>query len=71
MSTLAEKWLEEGEKRGLEKGRKDTLRRLIELKFGPLGGQAVARIEAADESHLARFMERVLNATSVEEVLGE
>ncbi|HEY5960405.1 MAG TPA: hypothetical protein VIV60_27820 [Polyangiaceae bacterium] len=67
MSTLAEKWLEEGEK----KGRKETVRRLIELKFGALGGQAIAQIETADEAQLSSFIERVLTATSEEEVLGE
>jgi predicted transposase YdaD len=88
VSTLAEKLLEEGEKRGLEKGlqtglekgretglreglekgRKETVRRLIELKFGALGSQAIDRIEAADEAQLASFMERVLRATTVEDV---
>ncbi|HEY5960406.1 MAG TPA: transposase, partial [Polyangiaceae bacterium] len=67
VSTLAEKLIEEGEK----KGRTDTVHRLIELKFGALGRQAIARIEAADEAQLSRFMARVLTATSVEEVLGE
>ncbi|HEY5954937.1 MAG TPA: hypothetical protein VIV60_00240 [Polyangiaceae bacterium] len=75
VSTLAEKLIEEGERKGLEKGlekgRKDTVRRLIELKFGGLGGRAMSRIEAADEAELSCFIERVLTATSVEEVLGE
>jgi predicted transposase/invertase (TIGR01784 family) len=83
VSTLAEKLIEEGEKRGLEKGRqeglqtglqtgrKEAVRRLIELKFGAIGAQAIARIEAADEAQLARFMERLLTAASVDVVLGE
>jgi hypothetical protein len=71
VSTLAEQWIEEGEKKGLKKGRKETVRRLVELKFGPLDAAAIARLEAADEAALSGFIERVLTATSVGEVLGE
>jgi hypothetical protein len=66
VSTLAEKLIEEGEK----KGRRGTVRRLVELKFGALDNSSVARIEAADETALERYVERVLTATSVEDVLG-
>jgi hypothetical protein len=36
-----------------------------------LDRDALARPEAADDDALARYIERVLTATSVEEVLGE
>lgn len=71
---LAEKLLEQGEKRGLDKGRKAgssaIVRRQLELKFGSLGPDALARLDAADEADLVRFGERVLTATSVADVLG-
>jgi hypothetical protein len=47
------------------------VRRLIELKFGALNADALARVEAADEAQLTSFMERVLTASSVDAVLGE
>jgi len=65
--TLAEKLLEQGEKRGY----RSLVRRQIELKFGQLGPDALARLDAADEAAVIHFGERVLTATSVEEVLGE
>lgn len=75
VSTLAEKLIEEGEKKGLEKGRKEAyrelVRRQIELKFGALDRDTIARIDAASEAALTRYIERVLTATSVEGVLGE
>jgi hypothetical protein len=78
VSTLAEQWMEQGEQRGINKGRvegrlvgrRETVRRLIELKFGSLGSEAVTQIESADESALDRYTERVLTATAIEEVLG-
>jgi len=75
VSTLAEKLLEQGEKKGLEKGRTEgyraLVRRLIELKFGTLDCVTIARLESADEAALERFSERVLTATNVDEVLGQ
>jgi flagellar biosynthesis/type III secretory pathway protein FliH len=71
VSTLAEKWLEQGEKKGRNEGRRETVRRLVELKFGVLDASAVAQLEAADDAALSRYIERVLTATSVGEVLGE
>ena len=73
--TLAEQLMQQGEQRGLEKGLekglKRTVRRLLELKFGPLSTETINRIEAADEAALDRYTERVLTATSLEEVLGD
>jgi hypothetical protein len=75
VSTLAEKWIEEGEKKGIEKGRQEAyrelVRRQIELKFGALDSVTIGRLESADEAALACYIERVLTATSVDGVLGE
>lgn len=67
VSTLAEQWMEEGEKRG----RQSIVRRQIELKFGPLDSRGMSRLDAADDVTLERYAARVLTATSVEEALGE
>jgi predicted transposase YdaD len=73
--TLAEQLLEQGEKRGIEKGiekgYRAVVRRQIELKFGELDSITLARLEAADERTLERYIERVLTASSVGEMLGE
>ncbi len=71
MSTLAEKWIEEGEKKGRTEGYRALVRRQIELKFGILDGWSVTRIDAADDAALERYSERVHTATSVDGVLGD
>src|SRR5512145_518170 len=67
VSTLAEKLIEEGEKKGRKEAYRALVRRQIELKFGALDNSSIARIEAADETALERYVERVLTATSVED----
>jgi hypothetical protein len=69
--TLAEQLMEQGEKKGRKEGRRETVRRQIEMKFGALDTAAIARLEAADDASLSRYIERVLTATNVGEVLGE
>jgi hypothetical protein len=64
--TLAEKLIKQGRKEGSS----SLVRRLIEFKFGPLAPEALAHLDAADEAALIRFGERVLRATTVEEVFG-
>jgi hypothetical protein len=46
------------------------VRRQIELKFGALDADALAHLDAADETTLVRMGERVLTATSIEESCG-
>jgi hypothetical protein len=48
----------------------EPTQRIIELRFGPLGPDALTRRDAADEAALVRFAERGLTATTVEDVLG-
>jgi predicted transposase YdaD len=67
--TLAEKLLKQGRQEGRKEGSSSIVRRQIELKFGPLAPSDLARLDAADEAALARYADRVLTATSVEDVL--
>lgn len=68
--------LEKGRKQGLEKGRREGRRdgeavllvRLLKLKFGALGPEDQARIDAADAERLLAWGERVLTARSLDEV---
>ncbi len=63
-----------GEQRGLtrgrEEGRADTLRRQLERRFGPLPQEARARIDAASLAELDRWLDAVLDAASLDAVLG-
>ena len=43
--------------------------KLLTLRFGPLPDDVIARVRAAHSAELERFAERVLNATSLDEIL--
>jgi HEPN domain-containing protein/predicted nucleotidyltransferase len=63
----------EGEARGVERGRaeerRELLLRLLSLRFGELPQEARARVNAADPALLERWVERVLFAQTLSEVL--
>jgi len=67
-----ERWKEEGRRMGRQEGRMEgrlrTLRRQLELRFGPLDDSLLAQLEGADEEELDRYTERVLTAGTVGEV---
>jgi hypothetical protein len=73
-SEFARKYVEEGRKDGLEEGRKDgqqaMLIKLLGLKFGELPDWAVQRLQAADDSDLERWAERVLSAPTLDDVFA-
>jgi hypothetical protein len=46
------------------------VRKLLALKFGPLGEGVLARLEASTLEELDAMAERILTATSVDQVLG-
>lgn len=62
--------LAESEARGEAKGRRLTLAKQLQLKFGPLSDEVRARLDGADEASLDEFAERILFATTVEGVFG-
>ncbi|GAB4460351.1 MAG: DUF4351 domain-containing protein [Armatimonadaceae bacterium] len=76
MQTIFERWgMEQGLEQGQELGRlaakRDTLRRLCVLRFGPLSEENSTRInQISDEATLDRYTDRVLTATSVEEIFA-
>ena len=65
--TLAQQWLDEG----IEKGRRQTLLRLVALRFGEVPEAAESRIGAAGPAELDRWEERLLFAASLEEMLEQ
>jgi hypothetical protein len=59
---------QEGRQEGLQEGEAALLLRLLELRFGPLDETSGARIRRADAETLLRWGEKVLTATSLEEI---
>ncbi|MFD2190283.1 hypothetical protein [Pistricoccus aurantiacus] len=69
------KWSERWEQRGMEKGRQegvaDALRKLLRLKFQELPDWAETKIQAADATQLVLWLEKVLEADSLEALFKE
>lgn len=69
-----EKGLEEGLKEGLKQGRRDALRailaRQLRARFGALSPDLERQLAEATENRLDRWIDRVLTATSPEDLLG-
>ncbi len=59
-----------GVQQGVQKGEVAVLRRQIQRRFGALPGWASDKLESLSTSSLEDLSERVLDATSVEELLG-
>jgi len=64
------KGLQEGRQEGRQEGELAILRRLIERRFGSLPSWAEQRLAGASTEHLEELATRVLDAASLEELLG-
>jgi hypothetical protein len=62
--------IERGMAQGIEKGRLDTLTRLLNRRFGPLPESTLARLQSATPDQLDLWTDRVLDAPTLEAVLG-
>ena len=66
--------LQQGLEKGLERGRQEgesrTLVRLLERRFGSLSSDVQAKISAADVESLELWLDRVLDASSLDEVFS-
>jgi hypothetical protein len=58
-----------GRKEGLVEGERAILSRLLTRRFGPLPAAATARIQRADLATIERWSDRLLTATSLDDVL--
>jgi predicted transposase YdaD len=65
--TIAEQMRREGR----EEGRAEVLRKLLSLKFGTVRPEHEARLSAATPAELDRWVERVLTAKTIEDVLAD
>lgn len=63
-------FLEKIEARGEAKGEVKTLLKLITLKFGAPSDEVVARVEAASQADLDRWVGRILTASSLDELFA-
>ncbi len=82
LDSILEKGRAEGLEKGLEKGRaegraegkaearRDTLEKLLRMKFRTLPVDVPSRIAALSESDLDRALEAVLGASTLDDVLG-
>jgi hypothetical protein len=68
--TIAEQLRQEGLQEGLQRLRR-LVRRQLELKFGSLDGEVRRRIDEADTPELERLAERVVTASSLDDVFDE
>ena len=60
----------EGKAEGELHGQAAILIKLLALKFGPLTAEATDRVQQASAEQLDRWAERLLNATSLDDLLG-
>ena len=65
-----ERLREEGRQEGRQEGLRATLLSQLRVRFGHVSDADTARVTAADEQALGRYLERVLTADSVAAVLG-
>jgi hypothetical protein len=67
--TSAERFgLERGRKEGRKEGRLEMLTQLLSKRFGPLPDAIKQRLAAASAAQLARWVDRVLDAPTLESV---
>jgi predicted transposase YdaD len=72
--TIAEQLRAEGEAKGEAKGRAEgrlhALKKQMILKFGPLSAEHAARLTTTTEQQLDLYLERILFASTLEDVFG-
>ena len=68
-TATGQRLIERGIERGALRARRQDLRRVLELRLGPVPAELAARIEAlATESDLDRLLERAVLAANYDEV---
>jgi flagellar biosynthesis/type III secretory pathway protein FliH len=74
MTGFAERFIAQGMEKGLERGIRQgetqVLLRQLASRFGNLPDSVQARVESADADLLMRWSERILTASTLDEVFG-
>ena len=68
--TPADQLRAEGLAEGEAKARTHALKKMMTLKFGSLSAEHATRIEATTEQQLDLYIERILTASTAEEVFA-
>lgn len=71
VSLAAREWIAEGKAEGLHEGQARTLLRQLSRRFGSISDEVHARVDAADLGTLDRWLDRVLDAPTLEAVFDE
>jgi hypothetical protein len=64
------KWLQKGRDEGRVEERVEVLLRLLARRFGPLGPVVEQRVRTASVPEIDSFLDRVVDAATLDEVLG-
>lgn len=70
MASVAEQLIEQGRHEGVLRGRREVLVRLLRVRFGELSDSVIALVNGADVAKLDVWVERVLSAPTLADVLG-
>jgi Domain of unknown function (DUF4351) len=68
MLTYGQKLEQQGFDKGVEKGQRTTLLRQLTRRFGTLPEPVVARIADATSADIERWLGRILDATSLDDI---
>jgi hypothetical protein len=69
--TAGERLIQQGEQRGIQRGERAALLRLLKQRFGSqVDADIERRVEAAASEEIATWLDRVLSAATLAEVLG-
>ncbi len=66
-----DRWNHEVREEGRQEGESRLLLRLVRLKFGPLEPEMEERVRSADADRLLEWGDRVLTATSLQEIFQD
>ena len=69
--SIADQFVDKGKLEGQRKGKADTLERLLRRRFKTVSAQSKKLIDEADEAHLDVWLDRVIDADSLEGVLAD
>ncbi len=69
MQTFIDDYIEQGMQKGMHKGEALTLLRQMKRKFGHISEPVRQRIESADHETLSIWLDRILDAERIEDVL--
>lgn len=67
---LVQQGIDKGIEKGVAKGQREMLIKLLGQRFGVLPAAVIARVNEAGAADLARWAERILDATSLDDVLA-